>query len=206
MMKRMVRITYQDGIAVDEDNENLTLLEISLKHGISHVHACGGHARCSTCRVMIHDGLANALPRNEAEQHLASLKGLEPNVRLACQTHVVGPVRIRRLVLDDKDIQIAVAEHGDSSGREEHLAILFSDILPVVSLPAVQGTKPRAWGSQSGPHFRTIPQGGNQGLPGSRTTHCPFALFSDPGRTEHARPLRRVGVAPAMTKTKAPTN
>ena len=78
--------------------------------------------------------------------------------------------------------------------------------VPVVSLPAVQGTKPRAWGSQSGPHFRTIPQGGNQGLPGSRTTHCPFALFSDPGRTEHARPLRRVGVAPAMTKTKAPTN
>src|SRR5260370_1030632 len=50
-----------------------------------------------------------------------------------------------------------------------------------------------------------MPQGGNQGLPGSRTTHCPFALFFDPGRTEHARPLRRVGMAPAMTTTKAPT-
>jgi hypothetical protein len=78
--------------------------------------------------------------------------------------------------------------------------------VPVVSLPAVQNTKPRAWGSFSGPHFRTWPQGGNQGLPGSRTTHCPFALFSDPGRTEHARPSRRVGMAPAMTTTKAPTN
>jgi adenylate cyclase len=128
MMKCMVRITYQDGVAVDEENENLTLLEISLKHGISHMHACGGHARCSTCRVMIHEGLENAQPRNAAEQRLASLKGLEPNVRLACQTRVVGPVRIRRLVLDDRDIQIAVAEKGNSSGREEHLAILFSDI------------------------------------------------------------------------------
>jgi hypothetical protein len=40
---------------------------------------------------------------------------------------------------------------------------------------------------------------------GSRTTHCPFALFFDPGRTEHARPSRRVGMAPAMSTTKAPT-
>jgi hypothetical protein len=31
--------------------------------------------------------------------------------------------------------------------------------VPVVSLPAVQDTKPRAWGSQSGPHFRKFPQG-----------------------------------------------
>ena len=77
--------------------------------------------------------------------------------------------------------------------------------VPGVSLPAVQDTKPRAWGSQSGPHVRTFPQGGKQGLPGSRTTHCPFALFFDPGRTEHARPLRRVSMAPAMSTTKAPT-
>src|SRR5258707_12121736 len=50
-----------------------------------------------------------------------------------------------------------------------------------------------------------MPQGGNQGLPGSRTTHCPFALFFDPVSTEHARPSTRVGLAPAMTTTKAPT-
>ena len=74
-----------------------------------------------------------------------------------------------------------------------------------VSLPAVQDTKPRAWGSYAGPHVRTVPQGGNQGLPGSRTTHCPFALFFDPGRTEHIRPIRCDGMAPAMSTTKAPT-
>ena len=50
------------------------------------------------------------------------------------------------------------------------------------------------------------PQGGGQGLPGSRATHCPYALFFDPGRTENARPLRRVGAAPAMSTAKAPTN
>ena len=34
---------------------------------------------------------------------------------------------------------------------------------------------------------------------------CPFALFSDPGRTTRSRPLRYVGTAPAMSTTKAPT-
>src|SRR6516162_9626485 len=43
-----------------------------------------------------------------------------------------------------------------------------------------------------------------QDLPGSWGTPCPYALFFDPGRTEHARPLRRVGMAPAMTTAKAP--
>jgi len=33
----------------------------------------------------------------------------------------------------------------------------------------------------------------------------PYALFFDPGRTAHTRPLRRVGMAPAMSTAKAPT-
>ena len=124
----MAKILYQNECAIEEDDLGLTLLQMSLKHGVPHVHACGGNARCSTCRVMVHDGLDNVLPRNEAEQLLACKKGFEPNVRLACQTRVAGPVRIRRLVLDDTDLDIAAAEHSASSGREIRIAILFSDI------------------------------------------------------------------------------
>ena len=124
----MAKITYQDGPTVEEENPDLTLLQISLKHAIPHVHACGGNARCSTCRVMIRDGLENVLPRNPAEQRLATLKGFPPNVRLACQTRVTGPVRIRPLVLDDKDIEIALAEQSQTTGSEARIAILFSDI------------------------------------------------------------------------------
>ncbi len=123
----MTRISYEDGTVVDEEDA-LTILQISLKHGLPHVHDCGGHARCSTCRVMIHDGLANVLPRNDDERRLAELKGFEPDVRLACQTRVSGPVAIRRLVFDAQDAAIAVAEKGGSTGCEKPLAILFSDI------------------------------------------------------------------------------
>jgi len=124
----MITIAYQDGRSVEEEDLGLTLLEISLKHGIPHAHACGGHAACSTCRVMVRDGLPNVLPRNPAEERLAARKGFEPDVRLACQTRVTGPVHLRRLVLDQHDAQIAQAEAGATSGREASLAILFSDI------------------------------------------------------------------------------
>ncbi len=61
---------------------------------------------------MIHDGLANVLPRTDDERRLAELKGFESDVRLACQTRVTGPVAIRRLVFDAQDAAIAVAEKG----------------------------------------------------------------------------------------------
>ena len=74
----------------------------------------------------------------------------------------------------------------------------------VGSLPAVQ-TRGRGPGVRRPvPTSGECPQGGSQGLSGSRAIHCPYALFFDPGRTEHARPLRRVGVAPAMSTAKAP--
>jgi len=55
----MPRITYENETVIDEANADLSILEISLKHGVPHMHACGGNARCSTCRVLITEGLAN---------------------------------------------------------------------------------------------------------------------------------------------------
>jgi adenylate cyclase len=124
----MTRITYQPDGPVDEDDLSLTVLEISRKHGIPHTSACGGHARCSTCRVLILGGSENILPRSDAEQRLAALKGFEADVRLACQTRLRSPVTLRRLVLDEQDEALAGADTPTSTGREEAVAVLFSDI------------------------------------------------------------------------------
>jgi adenylate cyclase len=114
---------------VEADHPGSTLLDISLSAGIPHVHACGGNARCSTCRVMVHDGLENLNPRNAAEEMLALRKGLEPNIRLACQSRATGDCRVRRLVLDDIDADAAIAaDAARPSGREMKVAILFTDI------------------------------------------------------------------------------
>jgi adenylate cyclase len=124
----MTTIVYQHEKAVEEANLSLPLLEISRKHGIPHAAACGGHARCSTCRVLILAGHENVLPRNEAEATLASAKGFEANVRLACQTRVLGPITLRRLVWDDDDMELAEVCAPTTTGKEMPLAVLFSDV------------------------------------------------------------------------------
>lgn len=110
---------------------NTTILTASLGAGIPHTHVCGGRARCSTCRILVTKGVENCRPRNDAEARLARIKGFSPQVRLACQTTVGGDVNLRRLVLDDADIQVAIQEGrtdpGDV-GREAEVTVLFCDI------------------------------------------------------------------------------
>lgn len=109
-----------------------TLLQASLRAGIPHAHACGGTARCSTCRVVIVEGLEACIARNDLEQKLADRLHLTPEVRLACQTTIRDDVKLRRLVLDEKDLQLtdqrAAGAAPTSAGEEKRLAVLFSDI------------------------------------------------------------------------------
>ncbi len=108
-----------------------TILNASLGAGIPHTHICGGRARCSTCRVLITEGLEHCRPRNAEEERLARIKGFSPQVRLACQTTVTGDVRLRRLVLDDADIRVAIQEGRNDPGdvgREAEVTVLFCDI------------------------------------------------------------------------------
>lgn len=124
----MPRIVFHQEKTVDEPDGSLSLLEVSRRHGIPHAAACGGHARCSTCRILVLDGAANLTPRTDAECRLARLKGFEPNIRLACQTRANGPVTLRRLVWDQHDVDLALVDTPRSAGREATLAILFSDV------------------------------------------------------------------------------
>jgi adenylate cyclase len=100
--------------------------------GVPIAHACGGGARCSTCRVHILAGLDACEPRNDAEQRIAQMLRFPDDIRLACQTEVRGPVVLRRLVLDEQDMMLASRIHGvrddGQVGRERFVAVLFADI------------------------------------------------------------------------------
>lgn len=109
-----------------------TVLNVSLRSGIQHAHACGGNARCSTCRVFIVEGVDHCAPRNEKEQALAERLHFTPDIRLACQTTITDDVKVRRLVLDEEDLQLTnQLSRGvvlSAAGEEKMLAVLFSDI------------------------------------------------------------------------------
>lgn len=128
----MHRIQYlTDGRTIDVDGDT-TLLRASLDNGIAHTHVCGGNAKCSTCRVLVTEGLGNCCARNEREARLAKDRHFSADIRLACQTTVSGDVTLRRLVLDAEDILLVDAEARGtamgSAGEDRRVAILFSDI------------------------------------------------------------------------------
>jgi adenylate cyclase len=116
-----------------EADEGETILLAALRAGIEHAHLCGGRSRCSTCRVIILEGLEHCEPRNSKEQAIADMLGLDPKVRLACQTVVRGEVKLRRLITDiieDVELTSLYIEGVEpcSIGVEKHILILFSDI------------------------------------------------------------------------------
>lgn len=107
-----------------------TILAAALRAGIPHAHACGGNARCSTCRVHVASGAASQ--RTPAEATLAERLGFADTLRLACQMQPAGDMRVRRLVLDDQDLTLIDQRRRNlndtSSGQEYELGILFADI------------------------------------------------------------------------------
>jgi len=114
-------------------HEGETILQAALRVGIPHASFCGGSARCSTCRVIILEGLENCAPRNPEEQAIAEMLHFAPQVRLACQTVVTGKVKLRRLVtdiLEEVDVSSLYVEGVEpcSIGVEKHILILFADI------------------------------------------------------------------------------
>ena len=63
-----------------------SLLSIALSAGLDLDHSCGGVCACSTCHVILREGMENCNEASEDEEDMLELApGLEPGSRLACQ-------------------------------------------------------------------------------------------------------------------------
>ncbi len=96
------------------------ILPAALRTGIPFTHACGGRARCSTCRIVVVEGRQACASRNPREQAIANQLGFGPEFRLACQTVVTGDVTIRRLVLDQRDVELTDVRLQPSRRQRRH--------------------------------------------------------------------------------------
>src|SRR5215204_3486982 len=107
-----------------------TVLEASLVAGIPHYHACGGNAKCSTCRILIKAGTDYLSPFNENELALRHRIPMSHDVRLACQTYVKGSgVKAHRMIRDEADIRMYISKDTVTDlsyiGEERELALFF---------------------------------------------------------------------------------
>ena len=125
---RRITITYTGGQTI-KAAVGPTLLEMSRIHKIPHAAACGGRARCSTCRVRIETS-EKKLPRAAfAEAFTLASIGAEPGVRLACQIRPRSSLTVTQLVRE------AILSPGniapsdlDAAGSEKALAIMMVDL------------------------------------------------------------------------------
>ena len=113
-----------------------SVLEAALASGVRHYNICGGHARCSTCRVRVLDNPEGLFPRSALEEKMASQLNWGDEIRLACQARVKGPAVVERLVLDDveADLVSRLGANRKASGREQNVAIMFMDLTGFTTL------------------------------------------------------------------------
>ncbi|MDE4145346.1 adenylate/guanylate cyclase domain-containing protein [Phaeobacter gallaeciensis] len=121
--RRAVRITYVNGPVVSAE-KGLTLLEMSRASGVPHTSLCGGKGRCTTCRVVVEDGLDALHPPSDAEARSLAAVRASSTMRLACQIRPTAPLTVCRMFRPDGRTTRAHA----SQGQERRLAILFLDI------------------------------------------------------------------------------
>ncbi len=108
-----------------------SVLEAARRAHLPIAHACGGKAKCSTCRIWILEGVEACPAKETLERELTARLGLSDDIRLACQLRPTGDVTFRRLVLDDTDLRIAnqlLRSAASKSGEVKPVVLFFSDV------------------------------------------------------------------------------
>ncbi|HUK57234.1 MAG TPA: 2Fe-2S iron-sulfur cluster-binding protein [Nitrospiria bacterium] len=102
-VKKKYKVTFlpvNKTVEVDEsqfplqhDGKPGSLLDIALAHGITMGHNCGGNCACTTCHIVVKQGMENlsAMEQDE-EDRLDMAEGLTLSSRLGCQAVVQGDV------------------------------------------------------------------------------------------------------------------
>src|SRR5712672_1253336 len=95
-----------DGVGEFEVPQNKRLvLALTDEAGVDQLHACGGNARCTTCRVQFVEGEPEKM--TEAEKSVLAARGLNgfSGLRLSCQ------------ILCDHDMTVQAISRLQGSGR-----------------------------------------------------------------------------------------
>lgn len=88
-----------------------SILDIAMAHGVELDHACGGVCACSTCHVIVKEGLdACNEPSDEEEDQLDDAYGLTANSRLGCQCVPNGK----------QDLVVVIPKWNRNLAREPH--------------------------------------------------------------------------------------
>lgn len=93
LVRKKVKVTFKPLNTTVEAEEGESILHIALEHDIPLDHNCGGNCACTTCHVIVKEGMDNLSEMEENEEDmLDKARGLTLTSRLGCQAHVYGDV------------------------------------------------------------------------------------------------------------------
>ena len=96
--------------AVIQARKGDNLIEVAMANGIDIEHACEMACACTTCHVVVREGLGSLGESNELEDDLLDKAwGLEPDSRLSCQ-----------VVIGDEDLVIEIPKYTINQVSENH--------------------------------------------------------------------------------------
>jgi ferredoxin len=103
----MPKLTVEGAGTFDVPQGKRLVLALEDEGKIDQLHACGGNARCTTCRVEFVDGEPDKM--TQAEKDVLAAKGLaaQPYLRLSCQ------------ILCDHDMTVRAISRLAGSGRAD---------------------------------------------------------------------------------------
>lgn len=99
----MPKLTIE-GVGSFEVASDARLVQAIRDQGIDQLHACGGKARCTTCRVEFVAGEPEKM--TQAEKDILAARGLS-GCRLSCQ------------ILCDQDMEVRIVSRFEGSGRKD---------------------------------------------------------------------------------------
>ena len=100
----MAKLIIEGHGNIEVPDDRRLVLAIEKDGGVDILHACGGNARCTTCRVEFVDGEPDRM--TTAEKACLEARGLS-GVRLSCQ------------VLCEQDMTVRVVSRLEGSGRPD---------------------------------------------------------------------------------------
>ena len=109
-MKKDVEV-FSAEISTKGDGLPGSILNTALSAGIEMDHSCGGVCACSTCHVIVRQGLDSCNEATDDEEDMLDLApGLDPQSRLACQCVPDG----------SQDIVVEIPEWNRNLVKETH--------------------------------------------------------------------------------------
>jgi ferredoxin len=111
----MAKLTVEGFGTVEVPNDRRLVLAIEEDAKVDIMHACGGNARCTTCRIEVIDGEPTRM--TAAEKAVLEARGLS-GVRLSCQ------------MLCEQDMTVRAISRLEGSGRPDAGGTPSTEISP----------------------------------------------------------------------------